>query len=69
MTRHEQDPLARWRAAEAAYADAAAPYVCHGEVPLMTKEDLIGLVALRCEADRSRERYFKRCHEDVSESA
>jgi len=69
MPKQEKDPLERWRAAEAAYAIALAPFVGDDETPSLKKAQLSELVRLRHRADKWRERYFKRCHaESVKES-
>ena len=55
----DKDPLARWRHAEAEYAEAAAAFLGKGDAPHLKKSVLIELVSLRSRADKWRERYFK----------
>lgn len=69
MPKQEKDPLERWRAAEAAYAEALAPFVGDGEAPRLSKSELSELVSLRHRADKWRERYFKRCHEESGDES
>jgi hypothetical protein len=63
MARDEADPLRKWRDAEAAYAQALAPFIgTSPEAPVLKKKDLLEMVELRGKADRWREKYFREGH-------
>ena len=63
MAKDDGDALRKWREAEAAYAEAVAPFVAgKGEGPPLKKKDLLEMVELRGKADRSREKYFREGH-------
>jgi len=49
-----------WRAAEARYAEALAEFGGEGPPAKVKKESALGLAEARSEADRARDRYFKR---------
>jgi len=55
----EKDPLGRWRGAENDYAETIATFMQGDSAPL-SKDELIALIDLRSEADKWRERYFKK---------
>jgi hypothetical protein len=63
MTRDDVGALSQWLDAEAAYAEALAPFASgEAEVPMLLKSDLFVMVELRGRADRHREDYFIEGH-------
>ena len=55
----DSDPLERWRHFEAQYAECLVPLMVPGEVPTLTKDEMVELASLRAKADRWRDRFFK----------
>lgn len=53
--------LRKWREAESDYSAALVPFLEEDDgAPVLSKDELIRLVALRDKADKWREKYFKR---------